>query len=806
MEFFYLALFSFLLYVFYRNIITKLNEFNTRVTHLKLEIQWLRKLLEEQKGKSEVAEPKPLVAEKPVEVPKPVEIKKEEPAYKTEEKISSFIEPVKEEIKPEKTPIPEPVESFKIKKSWFESFKENNPDLEKFIGENLINKIGIAILVIGIGFFVKYAIDQNWINEIGRVAIGIFAGSLLIGLAHRLRNTFNAFSSVLVGGGLAVFYFTIAIAYHEYNIFSQSVAFAIMVVITLFSVLLSLGYNRVELAVIAIVGGFASPFFVSSGEGNYVVLFTYILILNIGMLILAYYKKWNLINILAFFFTSLLYGGWISTIYDTENVPLAGGLAFGTAFYLIFFAMNIINNIRYRAQFNSWDIGLLMADSSFYYACGMLLLSTFEKGLYQGVFTIALAIFNFIFAFVLLRNKRVDINLVYLLIGLILTFISLVAPVQLKGNNITLFWAIESVMLLWFSQKSGLKLVKISSFLVLFLMVFSLMMDWQNLYGYIPVGETMPVIINKAFITGFVSIICIAAFIYLLHKEPESDLVLPGDVSVPFSYLKTGLLYVAGAMFYFFLLFELYYQLQVYVENNYTREIILGVYHYTFASTLYFVLPKSTLFRYALMGIYAWLILFILSVYEPDTYSYVTNLFYRYNIDFGGYFLHFVLIALFIFILSRAYLFVQTAEEIPGKLKSISTWVLCVIILYVASMELMMAGLALNIPDDLNADFYTSYDNISSETTGAGFSILWAICAFAFIFLGLKRKRKNLRIIALILFGIILLKLFFFDLSDISEGGKIIAFIILGIILLVISFLYQKIKKLIIEDEPQTDF
>ena len=62
-------------------------------------------------------------------------------------------------------------------------------DLEKFIGENLLSKIGIAVLVLGISFFVKYAIDQNWIKEAGRVIIGLIAGGILIGIAHRIRNS-----------------------------------------------------------------------------------------------------------------------------------------------------------------------------------------------------------------------------------------------------------------------------------------------------------------------------------------------------------------------------------------------------------------------------------------------------------------------------------------------------------------------------------------------------------------------------------------------------------------------------------------
>ncbi len=176
-------------------------------------------------------------------------------------------------------------------------------DWEKFIGENLISKIGIAILVLAIGFFVKYAIDNDWIGPVGRVGIGLLCGGILIGVAHRLRNHYKAFSSVLIGGGLAVLYFTIALAYHQYHLLGQTTAFVIMLVITAFSVLLSLLYNREELAIIALVGGFVTPFLVSNGNGDYQVLFTYLLILNTGLLVIAYYKAWRLLNGLAFGFT-----------------------------------------------------------------------------------------------------------------------------------------------------------------------------------------------------------------------------------------------------------------------------------------------------------------------------------------------------------------------------------------------------------------------------------------------------------------------------------------------------------------------
>jgi len=236
------------------------------------------------------------------------EVKKEIPKEEIKQKpivLEELIVEQRQIVTQQPAPVYQPVEG------WFEKWLRNSPDIEKFIGENLINKIGIAILVLGIAFFVKYAIDQNWINEVGRVCIGLVCGLILISVAHRLRKSYRSFSSVLVGGGLAVFYFTIAFAFHQYHLISQSAAFIIMVVITAFAVILSVLYDRIELAILATIGGFITPFLVSTGEGNYIVLFTYLCILNSGLIALAFYKRWHILNFIAFVFTVLIYGGWI---------------------------------------------------------------------------------------------------------------------------------------------------------------------------------------------------------------------------------------------------------------------------------------------------------------------------------------------------------------------------------------------------------------------------------------------------------------------------------------------------------------
>src|SRR5882757_3730649 len=416
------------------------------------------------------------------------------------------------------------------KESWLDKWLRNNPDLEKFIGENLFNKIGIAVLVFGIGFFVKYAIDKNWINEYGRVTIGLVCGIGLVSLAHYLRKNYRSFSSVLAGGGIAVFYFTIALAFHQYNIIGQTPAFILMIIITAFAVALALLYNKLELAVIAAVGGFLTPFLVSTGQGNYIVLFSYLIILNIGLLALSYFKKWPLINILSLFFTIIIYGGWLvdTFLLHTENPPYANAFLFATIFYLIFLGMNMIYNISRQKPFKAFDFFILLLINFTYYAAGMFILAGLHNGDYKGLFTIAMGAVNFVLAFYFFKTQKADKNLLYLLIGLTLTYLSLAAPIQLHGHSITLFWSAETVLLFWLYQRSQIKLFKISSIIIGGAMAISLFMDWQfadpaNVF-------TQPVIFTgiKGIVTNIIAIAALILYAFLLRKEEKGNAYLKG--------------------------------------------------------------------------------------------------------------------------------------------------------------------------------------------------------------------------------------------------------------------------------------
>ena len=672
-------------------------------------------------------------------------------------------------------------------------FFERNPDLEKFIGENLANKIGIGVLVLGIGFFVKYAIDQNWIGEIGRVFIGVFCGAILLGVAHKMRKTFAAFSSVLVGGGLAVLYLTIAIAFHDYHIFNQTVAFILMVIITAFAVVLSLGYNRVELAILSILGGFASPFMVSTGEGNYVVLFTYIFILDVGMLVLAYYKKWNLINIISYVFTVLLFGAWLVEGFnsDTDNMIL-GGLIFATLFYLVFFVMNVINNLKEKAAFKSVDISLLLSNTFLYYGAGMTLLNNVAGDNYKGLFTAGLAVFNFIFAYTLHKSGRVDKNLVYLLIGLVLTFTSLAAPIQLEGNYITLFWSAEAVLLLWLSQKSGIRLMKLASVIITVLMVISLLMDWTQLYK--GVHQELGIIFNKAYITSLFSLASLACTIYLLKHEQRENSENVGLYKHALSAALVVILYFANFL-------ELQYQLFEHGFDYATQNVIIGSYNMLFLAGILWMssrvsVPQDVKNAFAFLGVIAMLSYLFFYHYQIISVrnDYVNNL-----APALGFMFHYIFLILLLLVVGLSLTRIRRLNEFNQKTHNLYSWFFVFFFVFVASAELdHLVVIAAYSPGD-------SMDHILTQNQKIGYPILWGLTSFTLIALGLKKKLKHLRVISLSLFLVTLLKLFLVDIKGISEGGKIAAFISLGVLLLVVSFMYQRLKKLLLADTPAVD-
>jgi uncharacterized membrane protein len=675
------------------------------------------------------------------------------------------------------------------------TFFERHPDMEKFIGENLVNKIGIAILVLAIGFFVKYAIDQNWVGPIGRVSIGIVCGGILIGIAHKMRNSYRSFSSVLAGGGLAVFYFTITLAYKQFGLFGQTTAFVIMLIITAFAVVLSILYDKQELAIISLVGGFIAPFLVSTGTGNYVTLFTYLIVLNSGLLIIAYNKSWRLLNLLSFIFTIILFGSWLFMIpYGAPAERYTNGFLFAVIFYLLFFVINIAYNVSEKKKFIASDFGILLANTALFFGAGIYCLSKMGAMEYKGLFSASMGIFNLAASYFLFRKQKMDSNVLYLLIGITLTFISITAPLQLHGNYITLFWASEAVLLFWLYTKSKINIIQYASLLVWGLMMISLLLDWLNIYNAYD-KVSLNNIFNKIFITGLFASISTYLLFLISKKEIEKNTEIKLFVSNKnvFRIISIVILFLVG-------LLEINHQL----NDRYPTQNISTLYLllYTLAFVLLLITINQKLTKLALSWkvllpiLSAGVLLFL--IVEIPTFSIQTDMLleYKNSSHFIAHWTSVILVAICLYKL--IYLLKNNKESFKETFNPI-VWIICAVIVTILSIEFNFLS---------NQIFYSKtnpLEEIARVYIKTGLPILWGVCSFIFMWLGMRYKYRTLRIISLSLFSLTLFKLFVFDIRNIPAGGKIAAFFCLGVLFLVVSFMYQRLKKIIIDDEKKTD-
>ncbi|MEZ4852878.1 MAG: DUF2339 domain-containing protein [Flavobacterium sp.] len=215
--------------------------------------------------------------------------------------------------------------------------------------------------------------------------------------------------------------------------------------------------------------------------------------------------------------------------------------------------------------------------------------------------------------------------------------------------------------------------------------------------------------------------------------------------------------------------------------------------------------------------------LYIVSFYKLTNFEIVENLIYTTQNQYAFY-LHYVTVIALLYVVYQLYKRATAENKLQLLSGKIMPWLAVFSIVYVLSCELLIHGLHFSSPIDAakitqynpnissfnDASIYeiSSFANYELSKTKTqiikiGYPILWGLFSFVFLIIGIKKQSKTLRIIALSLLGLTIAKLFVYDINNASETGRIIAFILLGVLILIISFVYQKLKKLVTSDEPK---
>jgi hypothetical protein len=266
---------------------------------------------------------------------------------------------------------------------------------------------------------------------------------------------------------------------------------------------------------------------------------------------------------------------------------------------------------------------------------------------------------------------------------------------------------------------------------------------------------------------------------------------------------------------------EISYQTEDYIANEYSGLSYLVLYHFLFSiGIIYFVSKLKDQFWNSFTILLASVnILLYIAIFYKLTYNEMTENFVMNLSSKSAYFIHYILLICLAYF---GYVLIKFRNEsLFSKLLNhkLALWIFAFCIVYVLSNEVMIHGLMFTndivSPTELakypfNKTGYSyekemfiddKFEAIKIQIIKIGYPILWGVLSFVFLIIGIKKQNQPLRIIALSLLGITIIKLFFYDIKNVSETGKIIAFILLGVLILIISFVYQKIKRLVVDEK-----
>ena len=409
----------------------------------------------------------------------PIEQTKEQPIVQPE------VQPI-EQTEVQQEEQPKVVQPTAQKKKAESATKDLFPtvDWEKFIGENLISKLGILILLIGVGIGGKYAIDHEMLSPAVRIIIGTVFGLVLQGVALKLKKDYKKFSAILSSGSSAILYFMTFFAYGFYDLIPKPFAFVLMVLITAFSVFTAWWYDMEIVAIIGQVGAYVIPVLLSDGTGSVLSLWAYIALIDAGILVVSIRKYWQKLFALTFVSTWLVVvisyrlKSW-DTLSECYSV-----LALIFAFFAIFYFSTLYYKVKKDFEFVRFDIIFLLSNSFLFFAIGYHLIHNHEEMVISlPVFAIINAVIHCGVFFLLHKKQLVDKALQRLILALGILFITVAIAIGTSGHWITIFWMMEALALFWVGRSKQKAFYENMAYPILLIALVSLMADWGNPSG-----------------------------------------------------------------------------------------------------------------------------------------------------------------------------------------------------------------------------------------------------------------------------------------------------------------------------------
>jgi uncharacterized membrane protein len=349
--------------------------------------------------------------------------------------------------------------------------------LESRIGSQLFNRIGIFAVLIGMAWFLKLAIDRNWIGPGIRIAIGMVVAAALVVWSERFRaRGYSAFSYTLKALGTGIAYLSLWASFSVYHLLPAALAFLLMVAVTVANAAFAWRQDSELLAVYALAGGLATPALLSTGHNHQLFLFSYLLLLDLGAAVLVAHRPWGRMLLGSFLGTAAYFGLWWGEYYSPAAFDLTA--AFIALFYLLFtLAPQLILRRVDRGSMVPAEAQVLVAlplvtSACTFFAAYDLVDSPGTTALKPWV-AVVLALGSLsIYAW----KQAASLRLAASHLAIAVALFAIAAVLRFDGYGITLCWLAETLLLSVFASRSRSAPLRISAAVMLCAVTLNLLL------------------------------------------------------------------------------------------------------------------------------------------------------------------------------------------------------------------------------------------------------------------------------------------------------------------------------------------
>ncbi len=636
--------------------------------------------------------------------------------------------------------------------------------LEMKLGTRWLNWVGIVMLLVGVGFFLKYAYDNAWIGPKGRLAIGTILGIIALCLGERFRRRdWSILFQVLTGGGLATFYLCVFFSFQVYRLADQTISMILAILVTVLAVVMAVAHDALPIAILSVTGGFLSPVLLSTGVNHPYALFTYVAILDMVAIGAAYFRRWRALDLICFVGTIVMYLGWHQRFYSSDQ--MAPALIYTSLFYLIFLLIPTLHNLVLRLSEKEEALIFIIFSALFSLFSYYDILFPSDRYV-LGFVVIGQALLVFLLFQVWSRRVGMSNNISAGLLTITLGLVIIAIPIQLTLYGIPIAWSVEGMVLVLLGIRFRQIVCKVIG-------MVALVLSAGGLLHRLPLHHALfTPIFNIPFGSWSFVIAMMAISAYLLHRNPNDH--------DKWNESLAGICFLLALSLACFLL-------SVEVSLNWTANHPFGYYRTYEASTLvvlWSLIPIVIASILVNKGAKAWMLLswvcfgigLLVFFAGLDHYSYPSRWF-ALNASF---------LPRLLFVLSLwggARLSRRLDLKVPADMQA-------------------MAGhgfLALLVA--LECERWGHYSGvITSKMSFSMISAAWAIQAFVVIWIGLAKRSPLLRYLGFVLFLLAVGKTLIIDTSELEKVYRIISFAACGLLLVAAGYFYQRYSSRILEE------